>query len=88
MVESTTLFTLGFSLILIGVLIVAAAAIIVMTTQGKKEKKTKTAGIIIIGPVPIIFGSDKKDVKILLALSTAFTMSLIVLLIVYYFLWR
>ncbi len=88
MVESTTLFALGFSLILIGVLIVATAAILVMTTQGKKEKKTRTAGIIIIGPVPIIFGSDKKDVKILLALSTGLTVALIVLLIVYYFLWR
>jgi uncharacterized protein (TIGR00304 family) len=54
--------------------------------RGVGKGKVKGAGVIMIGPVPIIFGTDKKSVKSVLALSLALTIALIVALIVYYWL--
>jgi uncharacterized protein (TIGR00304 family) len=34
-------------------------------TQGQ----TKSAGILLIGPIPIIFGSDKDSVRVLIVLA-------------------
>jgi uncharacterized protein (TIGR00304 family) len=54
--------------------------------RGVGKGKVKGAGVIMIGPIPIIFGTDKKSVKSVLALSLALTIALIVALIVYYWL--
>jgi uncharacterized protein (TIGR00304 family) len=84
--DSTALYTLGFALIIIGTLLLIAAAILIAATRGKSGK-TRAAGVIIVGPVPIIFGS-KKDAKTLLKLSVTLTTLLIAAFLIYYFLFR
>jgi len=86
-VDSATLYTLGFALVFVGVLVLIAAIVLIGITQGRKGE-TKTAGAIIIGPVPIIFGSDKKSVKTILTLSVALTALLVAAMLIYYFLFR
>ena len=78
---------IGFGLIFIGVLILIAAIVIISITRSRKGKVNVT-GAVIIGPVPIIYGSDKKAVKTLLVLSITLTTLLIVAMLVYYFLLR
>lgn len=85
--DSGTLNVLGIVLIFIGIFILIAAAILMSILYGKKGK-TKTSGIIIVGPVPIVFGKDKKNVRTILALSTTLTALLIAAMLVYYFLLR
>lgn len=63
-------------------------ATILASINQDKNGKVKAAGAIIIGPVPIIFGSDKKSIKAILTLSVALTVLLIVAMLVYYFLLR
>ena len=53
-----------------------------------KKPRVKGAGVIMIGPIPIIFGTDKKSVKMVLALALALTIALIITIIVYYWLLR
>ena len=79
------LSALGLGLIFIGVFLIVVATILIAIFQGKKGK-VKAAGAVIIGPVPIIFGSDKKSVKTILALSITLTALLIVAMVVYYLL--
>ena len=86
MTDSTALYTFGFALIIIGTLLLIAAAILIAATRGKNGK-TRAAGVIIVGPVPIIFGS-KKDAKTLLKLSVTLTTLLIAAFLIYYFLFR
>jgi uncharacterized protein (TIGR00304 family) len=81
------LSALGLGLIFIGVFLIVVATILIAIFQGKKGK-VKAAGAVIIGPVPIIFGSDKKSVKTILALSITLTALLIVAMVVYYLLLR
>lgn len=85
--DSSTLFSVGFALAIIGVLIVLAAAI-ALVARGLRKGNTKSAGVIIIGPVPIIFGSDKETLKAVLTLAVVLTALLVAAMLIYYFLLR
>ncbi|MCW4047091.1 MAG: DUF131 domain-containing protein [Candidatus Bathyarchaeota archaeon] len=89
MTGAEALYAVGFALIFIGVLVIIVAIIAASVLGAKKGKsKVKAGGAVIIGPVPIIFGTDKKSLKTVLLLSMALTVLLIVAMVVYYFLFR
>ena len=87
MIDSGTLYALGVVLIFVGVLIIVIA-VILLSIPGAKKGKVKGGGAIIIGPVPIIFGTDKKSLKTVLLLSLALTVLLVVAMVMYYLLLR
>lgn len=87
MTDAGVLYVLGIALVFVGVLIVIAA-IILVSVSGAKEGKVKAGGAVIIGPVPIIFGTDKKSLRTVLLLSLALTVLLVVAMVVYYLLFR
>ncbi len=87
MIDSGTLYALGVVLIFVGVLIIVIA-VILLSISGAKKGEVKGGGAIIIGPVPIIFGTDKKSLKTVLLLSLALTVLLVVAMVMYYLLLR
>ena len=74
------LWSAGVALILIG-FAVAFVAMIWLVLSGARggKAKVKGGGTVIVGPVPVVFGTDKESVKILLILSIV----LVVLLLVF-----
>jgi len=86
MMADLSFSVLGFTLILAGVLVLVAATILI-AIRGKNSN-AEAAGVIIIGPIPIVLSSDKKSAKTLLTLSTLLTALLIVGMLIYYFLFR
>ncbi|XHH08447.1 MAG: DUF131 domain-containing protein [Candidatus Bathyarchaeia archaeon] len=81
--DYSLLYTVGFVLIIVGIIVVAVAILVSAgksrSTEGKEEgSKARGGGVIMIGPIPIIFGTDKKSVKTVLALALALTIALIV----------
>ena len=87
MIDSATLYALGITLIFVGVLIIIIA-VVLLSVSGAKKGKVKGGGAIIIGPIPIVFGTDKKSLKTVLLLSLALTVMLVVVMVVYYLLLR
>ena len=87
MIDAGTLYALGIALILIGGLIIVLAVLLFSLLSAKKGK-IKGGGAIIIGPVPIIFGTDKKSLKTVLLLSLALTVLLLIVMIIHYLLLR
>ena len=80
-------YTLGAALIVAGIIVIITAIVAASTRDGRKgERKVKAAGIIMIGPIPIIFGTDKKSVKVVLALALALVVALIIAMVVFYWL--
>lgn len=64
-----SLATSGFLLVLVGcVMIVVAMVLFVLASAGNKGK-VEGGGVLVIGPVPIVFGTDKESAKSLLILS-------------------
>ena len=87
MVDVAIFYALGLALIAVGVVIMVATIILVFM-RGAGKGTVKGAGIIMIGPIPIIFGTDKKSVKVVLIFALALTIMLFVVIVVYYWLLR
>jgi len=80
------MFEIGFGLTLVG-LLVAFVAIILMITSGRKgERQVRGGGVLFIGPIPIIFGTDNQSVKVIMLLVIASIGMIAILMILPYWL--
>lgn len=81
MVYSEYLYALGLVLIFVGIILVVIT-LVLLSVSSAKAAKFHGGGAIIIGPVPIIFGTDSKSLKTVLLLSFALTVTTIALVII------
>jgi len=86
--NAETLYGLGIVLIFAGMLIILAAILLLFLSNIKGDGKVKGGGAIIIGPFPIIFGTDKESVKTILLLSLALTILLVIVMVIFYLISR
>jgi uncharacterized protein (TIGR00304 family) len=86
-VDVAVFYGLGFVLIVAGIMVIVAAIILVSKGSAKK-RRVHGAGIIMIGPIPIIFGTDKKSVKAVLTLALALTITALIIIVINYWLLR
>jgi len=79
------LWNIGFSLIILGFALSLIAVLLLVFSGVRSGKgKVKGGGAVIIGPVPIIFGTDKESIKIILVLSIILVVLLLVLMLFSY----
>ena len=83
--ETGVLYSVGVVLILAGVLIIVLA-VITLSARSAGKSKVRGGGAVIIGPIPIIFGTDTKSLRTVLLLSLALTILLLVAMVVRYWL--
>ncbi len=76
-------YTLGIALFVAGILVIITAIIIASSSNSTKGK-VKGAGVIMIGPIPIIFGTDKNSVKNIVILALALTVIMLIILVIYW----
>ncbi|MDP2844935.1 MAG: TIGR00304 family protein [Candidatus Methanoperedens sp.] len=76
------LIMLGFFLIAFGMLrsVESAALEDRITTDREKKERVKGGGVILIGPVPIVFGTDKRYALLLMILVIVFMLLAIIFL--------
>jgi uncharacterized protein (TIGR00304 family) len=79
--------SIGVGLIFAGVLMIIIAFIL-LAILSLKRGKIQGGGVIMIGPVPIIFGTDKNSLKTVLLLSLVLTVLLVITMIFYHLLLR
>lgn len=60
--------SIGFALILVGF---GAVVIALMTSMGSERSEVRGAGVVMIGPIPLVFASDSKWASIALVLAIA-----------------
>jgi uncharacterized protein (TIGR00304 family) len=85
--DPTVFYLIGLGLVVVGVIVILTAIILASFGDAKKGK-VHGAGVIMIGPIPIIFGTDKKSVKSLLALALVLTIVVLIITFGYYWLLR
>lgn len=90
---SSGLFLLGIGLILLSFLVgfvmlaILQGSMMVMASDGGRargpmvEKKTRYGGVVLVGPVPIAFGPNKKIAIVMLVLGIAMAVALISMLL-------
>lgn len=79
MIDWTFMITIGSFMILLGFLMVAFGMMRSalensahgenISGQDRKDETVKGAGVILIGPVPVVFGTDKKYAALLMILA-------------------
>ena len=73
------LFLAGLALVVVGFI---AVSISMLTGRGKGEGGVKGGGVVMIGPIPIIFGSDMKWASTAIALAIVLVILAIILVVV------
>lgn len=79
------LFNIGVVLVLAGFIIVFAAVILLFFTTMRGKGKVRGGGAVIIGPFPIVFGTDRESVKMLLLLSIALIVFVLIATVIYHY---
>ncbi|MCW3992962.1 MAG: DUF131 domain-containing protein [Candidatus Bathyarchaeota archaeon] len=82
--DAETLFGLGIALIFAGILVTLIAVILLFVSGVRGKGEVKGGGAIIIGPFPIIFGTDKESIKTVLLLSITLTILLAIVTVIFY----
>ena len=83
--EAGILLAAGIALIFVGI-IITIVAVLLLSIRSAGKGKVEGGGAVIIGPIPIIFGTDKKSLKTVVLLSLALTILLLVVMVIYYWL--
>ncbi len=75
---------LGFMLVFVGVIILTISLILGAVREGRTE--VKGGGVVIVGPIPIIFGTDKSSALIAALIGGTLTVLAIILTVLWW--WR
>jgi uncharacterized protein (TIGR00304 family) len=86
--DAGTLYGLGIALVFAGMLVILVAIVLLFISSVKGEGKVRGGGAVIIGPFPIIFGTDKESVKTVLLLSIILVILLAVVTVLFYLMFR
>jgi uncharacterized protein (TIGR00304 family) len=84
--EAQSLYSIGIILTFAGILIITIASALIVLSKSKKSGRVRGGGVIMIGPIPIVFGTDKESLKTVLLLSIVLIVLLIVLILLLHFL--
>ena len=87
MVNEQILFTVGFILILVGFVTIFVAALLLFFKTLREKGRVRGGGVVMIGPFPIVFGTDKESVRMLLLLSTALIVLVLILTLFSFYAW-
>ena len=79
------LLSLGVILVFAGFLIAFVAVILMFFTTTRRKGKVKGGGAVVIGPFPIVFGTDRESLKILLLLSIAIIVLMLIVTVIFHF---
>jgi uncharacterized protein (TIGR00304 family) len=81
--DAAELYSLGTILVFAGIAVIIIALALLIIRAPAQKGKVKGGGVIIIGFIPIIFGTDKESVKKILLLSILLVIILAVTAILY-----
>jgi uncharacterized protein (TIGR00304 family) len=80
MMQGNTIIIAGIIAILIGFILIFVGT--AMQSSSPKSSDVKTGGVILIGPIPIIFGNDKSTI------ITTVIMAIILMILAYFLFYR
>jgi uncharacterized protein (TIGR00304 family) len=81
--DAAELYSLGIMLVFAGLAVIIIALALLNLRAIDRKGKVRGGGAIIIGFIPIVFGTDKESVKKILLLSIALVVVLAVVAILY-----
>lgn len=87
MMNGQLLFAVGFILILVGFVTIFVAGLLLLVRAVRERGRVRGGGVVMVGPFPIVFGTDKESVKGLLLLSVALIVLVLIVMVFSYYAW-
>ena len=81
MLGQNVLTALGLTFIILGFIVTFIAVLVIFIKSVSLRRKTRGGGLIMIGPIPIIFGTDKEAVRVLIILAFALMIFAVILML-------
>jgi len=75
-------FSIGLLLVLAGFAVGMLAFIIALLRSARGTGKMRGGGVVMIGPVPVIFGTDKESTRVLVLLAIVLMVAFLVLMFI------
>jgi len=66
---AVSLAEIGFILVIFGFILAFVAVVFLAARSKGNSNRTRGGGVLLIGPIPIIFGTDRESVKALVLLA-------------------
>jgi len=82
--DAPSVTEIGFVLIVFGFILAFAAMILLAFRSTGGSQKTRSAGVLLIGPIPIIFGSDKDSLKGVMILAIVLILIVLIIMLLPY----
>jgi len=86
--DAAVLYDVGIVLVFVGIAVSAVAALLFFLSGTRSRGKVRGGGVVIIGFIPIVFGTDKDSIKKILLLSLLLTVVLAVVMVLSFVLFR
>jgi len=67
--NTPSITNLGFLLIIFGFVLALIAMVLLVVRSPRGSSSGRGAGLLLIGPIPIVFGTDKQSVKVVMILA-------------------
>jgi uncharacterized protein (TIGR00304 family) len=75
-------------LTVVGIITTVIAVILLSASRAGEGNRVKGGGVILFGPFPIIFGTDKQSLKIAIVLAIVLMIIALIATLVFYFMLR
>jgi uncharacterized protein (TIGR00304 family) len=82
MIKGETLIFIGIAAVIIGMLLLFVGTALLSSGKEEGNGKVSSGGVILIGPIPIIFGNDKSMI------SVAIVGAIIIMIVAYFLFYR
>lgn len=66
---AASLTEIGFILVIFGFILALVAVVLLAAKSKGNSNRTRGGGVLLIGPIPIIFGTDRESFKMLVLLA-------------------
>jgi len=86
--DTSPVTDLGFLLIIFGFVLAVVAMILLVVRSSRGSTQARGAGLLLIGPIPIIFGTDRQSAKVVMVLAIVLILLMLVIMLLPSFLGR
>jgi len=79
--DTVSITDLGLMLIVFGFVLALVAMIVFAVRSSRGSGQGRTAGLVLIGPIPIVFGNDRQSMKVLMILAIVLILAVLLLML-------
>jgi uncharacterized protein (TIGR00304 family) len=79
--DAQSVTELGFLLIIFGFVLALIAMVLLVVRSSRGSAPGRGAGLLLVGPIPIVFGTDRQSMKVVMVLAIVLILLVLVIML-------